>query len=125
MHVRLDCCSAPFCAGARYASAMTVLDAIRPMKHQTVGATIVRDIRVERQQDSFGEEAYFVVLVLADPPEGEDSWPLADLRSLRQAVREAIAARVQDLDATWYVVFEPEHPDLEDEDDEQLAIFDE
>jgi hypothetical protein len=103
---------------------MTVLDAIQPMKHQTVGHTIVRDIRVERQPDSSGEEAYFVVLVLADPPEGQDSWPLEDLRSLRQAVREAIAERVPDIDATWYVVFEPEHPDLED-DDEQLGFFDE
>jgi len=103
---------------------MTVLDAIQPMKHQTVGNTIVRDIHVERQPDSVGDEADFVVLVLADPPEGEDTWPLEDLRSLRQAVREAIAERVKDLDATWYVVFEPEHPDLDD-GDPQLGFFDE
>lgn len=94
------------------------------MKHQTVGHTIVRDIRVEVQPDAFGEDALFIVLVLSDPPAGHDSWPIDDLQAMRQGLRERIAPHLDELPLPWFVVFEPEHPDLEELEDEngQLGL---
>ena len=108
---------------ARYARRTTVRKAVKPLKDETVGRTLVRDVRVERHPDSSGEDAYYVTLVLADPPVGQDTWPLDDLRRMRGAVRRALG-QASDLDATWYVVFEPEHLDLDDGRGGQLAIFD-
>jgi hypothetical protein len=89
------------------------------LRDQTAGNTIVRDVRAEMREDSSDRMALFVVLVLANPPEGLDHWPVDDLWELRRIVRAAIAERVPDLDVPWYVVFEPEHPDLDDGDEAQ------
>jgi hypothetical protein len=99
---------------------MAVIDAIRPaMKDQTVGNTPVRDVRVETREDSFGEPAMFVVLVLADPPVGADSWPIDDLRAMKHWVRDFLSKL--EIDIPWFVVFEPEH---QDPDHEQLHLGD-
>jgi len=98
---------------------MAVLEQLPPaMKGRTAGATIVRDVRVEFQPDSFGEDAAFIIVVLSDPPAGQDAWPVADLRAIRQSLREYIQSRAPDLPIPWFVVFEPEHPDLDDSEDE-------
>jgi hypothetical protein len=83
------------------------------LRDQSAGNTIVRDVRVEMGEDSSDRVALFVVLVLANPPEGLDHWPVDDLWELRRRVRAAITERLPDLDVPWYVVFEPEHPDLD------------
>jgi hypothetical protein len=74
----------------------------------------LRDVRTEMREDSSDRAALFVVLVLANPPEGLDRWPVDDLWELRRIVRAAIAERLPQLDIPWYVIFEPEHPDLAD-----------
>ncbi len=96
---------------------MAVIDALRPaMVPGEPGRTIVRDVRAETHDDSSGNEALFVIVVLEDPPEGHESWAVEDLRSLRNAVRDVVSK--QDLPHSWYVIFEPEHPDTEEEEDQ-------
>jgi hypothetical protein len=85
------------------------------LRDQSAGNTIIRDVRVEMGEDSSERVSLFVVLVLANPPEESDHWPVDDLWELRRRVRTAIAERLPDLDVPWYVVFEPEHPDLDDD----------
>lgn len=86
------------------------------LKDQSAGDTIIRDVRAEMREDSSDRLALFVVLVLANPPKDLDQWPIEDLWELRRKVREAVAERLPELDVPWYVVFEPEHPDLADDD---------
>jgi hypothetical protein len=94
---------------------MAVLEALRPaLLDQHAGQTIVIDLRVEVQPDSSGDDALFVTLVLQDPPSGDGTWPVEDLRALRDLVRGALAE--QDIPMAWYVVFEPAHPDLDEDD---------
>ncbi len=83
------------------------------LKDQSAGNTIIRDVRVEMREDSSDRLALFVVLVLGNPPDGLDHWPVDDIWNLRRKVRTAIADRAPNLDVPWYVVFEPEHPDLD------------
>jgi hypothetical protein len=91
---------------------MATVEQLPPaLRGQSVGATIVR---VDMRADSSDRLALFVVLVLANPPEGFDHWPVEDLWELRRRVLAAIAERVPHLDVPWYVVFEPEHPELGD-----------
>ena len=82
-------------------------------------------MRVELREDSSDRQALFVVLVLSDPPSGLETWPVDDLWALRREVREAVADQVPDLAIPWFVVFEPEHPDLPDAGDEALGIEEE
>jgi hypothetical protein len=85
------------------------------LRDQSAGDTIIRDVRVETRGDSSDRLSLFVVLVLTNPPAGLDHWPVDDLWELRRRVRAAIADKLPDLDIPWYVVFEPEHPDLDGE----------
>ena len=99
---------------------MAVLDEIRPaVRDRHVGGTRVIDVTVEMREDSQGVDALFFTLVLGDPPEGHASWPLEDLRELRDVMREAVSRSNPPL--PWYLSFEPEHPELE-EDDPQLHL---
>jgi hypothetical protein len=103
-------------------SSVVVLDQVSSeMRDRGAGATFVRDIRVVRRADSSGQDAIFFVLVLSDPPEGQQSWPVDDLRSLRRLVGEIIESLETEIDLPWFVVFEPEHQDLDD-DDPQLGF---
>lgn len=100
---------------------MAVLEEIRPaLKDRSAGQTMIRDVRVEAGSDSTGEDAVFIVLVLGDPPDGQETWPVDDLRALRGFVREHIAGQTE-IPIPWFVRFEPEHPDL-DGDAEQLEL---
>jgi len=85
------------------------------MTAHPAGDTAVRDVRVEVREDAFGEDALMVILVLSDPPDDQESWPVDDLRALRRRLREVLAPRLDEIGMPWYVMFEPEHPDLEDE----------
>ena len=106
-----------------YSSGMAVLEQLRPaMAAQRAGDTIVRDVRVEQGTDSFGEEALTIVLVLSDPPAGRETWPVEDLRALRDGLREILAPHLDSLGMAWYVAFEPEHPELDDSDDPQAQL---
>jgi hypothetical protein len=95
------------------------------LRDQSAGATIIRDVRAEYREDSSHRLALFIVLVLSDPPSRIGTWPVDDLWELRRAVRRAVAERLPDLEMPWFVIFEPEHPDLPDDADEALGIEDE
>jgi hypothetical protein len=102
---------------------MATVERLPPaLKDKSAGATIIKDVRVEIREDSSDRPALFVVLVLSDPPRGHETWPVDDIWQLRREVRDAIADQLPDLELPWFIVFEPEHPDLLDEDDEQLGL---
>lgn len=92
------------------------------LRDQHAGGTKVRDVKVEFRDDSSEQEALFVVLVLSDPPPGQESWPIDDLWDLRRITRETIADITKRLDPNWempwFVSFEPENPELLSDDDE-------
>jgi hypothetical protein len=99
-------------------------DELRRLSGQRVGTTEVKSIRAERREDSSGERALFFVLVLSDPPQDQDTWPVDNLWELRARVQGAVAST--DIEEPWFVVFEPEHPEELDSDDlgEQLDADD-
>lgn len=91
------------------------------LRDRNAGVTVVKDVVIEIREDSDGETAVFVVLKLSDPPHGEDSWPIDDLWALRRITRETIdrlkAEREPAWNLPWFIVFEPEHPLLHDDDE--------
>jgi len=100
---------------------MAVLDAIRPaVRDKRVRGTHVLDVRVEMREDSQGQDALFFTLLLGNPPAGHESWPLDDLRELRHVLRDAISS--VDTPLPWYLSFEPEHPELDDDDQMHLDV---
>lgn len=102
---------------------MAVLDVIRPeVQDKHVGRTYVVDVHIEMREDSQGEDALFITLVLDDPPEGYDSWPLEDLHALRDLLREVLARIEAPLEIPWYLSFQPEHPELDDDDQLNLGV---
>jgi hypothetical protein len=104
---------------------MATVERLPPaLKDKSAGATIIKDVRVEVREDSSDRQALFVVLVLSDPPKRLETWPVDDLWELRREVRKVVAERLPKLDMPWFIVFEPEHPDLLDEDDEPLGVED-
>lgn len=92
------------------------------LRDQYAGRTKVKDVRVDLRDDSSEQKALFVVLLLSDPPAGEESWPIDDLWDLRRITQEAIADITKQLDPDWempwFVSFEPQNPELLSEDDE-------
>ena len=92
------------------------------LRHQHARGTAVADVRVEAREDSSGEPAVFLVLVLSDPPGGAETWPVDDLWELRRIARQAVSRVAPDLDQPWYVAFEPEHPDEPGPDDLSINV---
>jgi hypothetical protein len=92
------------------------------LRNRNAGVTYVKDVKVELREDSSEEPAFFVVLVLSDPPTGHESWPIDDLWALRRITREVIDEIKEELEPNWnlpwFIVFEPEHPELLNDDDE-------
>jgi hypothetical protein len=92
------------------------------LRDQYSGRTKIKDVKVDFRDDSSEQQALFVVLVLSDPPAGEESWPIDDLWDLRRITRETIADITRRLDPDWempwFVSFEPENPELLFDDDE-------
>jgi hypothetical protein len=96
---------------------MATLEAIKPViQERTAEDELVRAIDIDVREDGFGEDALYVTLTLADPSTDDDRWNVDHLQQLRETVDEALAA--QDLQMTWYVVFTPEHADIDDEGDQ-------
>jgi hypothetical protein len=97
-------------------------------KHQA-GKTEIRDADMRFEEDSSGEQALYIVLTLANPPKGQQTWPIDDLWALRRDVL-TIKTRVEDelnepIDLPWFVVFEPEKPsELENEDLREVINLD-
>lgn len=70
----------------------------------------VIEIRVRQTEDSDGNPAFLVELVLPNPPEGEGTWPVDDIWGLRRWVRDSIADASAE-DVRWFVTFEPQEPE--------------
>lgn len=109
---------------------MVVVDRLPDvLRDSHAGKTQVRDVRIRFQEDSSGQPALYVVLILANPPRGQSTWPVDDLWALRRAVAAAktdLETELKDeVDLPWFVVFEPENPSaLEDEDLRETVTLD-
>jgi hypothetical protein len=93
------------------------------------GKTEVRNTRVEFREDSSGDEAVYIILTLANPTAGQQTWPIDDLWALRREVREIKTEAEKDakdiIDFPWFIVFEPEKPsELEDEGLQEIVTVD-
>lgn len=82
-----------------------------------VGGTRILAARVRLGEDSNGDKALFVKLMLSDPAPGHETWPADDLTKIRRAIRDVITAADPELKVPWVISFVPESAgDLEPED---------
>jgi hypothetical protein len=94
---------------------------------------LLRDVRSRVEQDGDGGTMVMLTFILADPPDGAETWPVEQLWELRQIAREVVPAVLNDAVASamdelsvpahlvprfsWAVEFEPEHmPPLSSDD---------
>lgn len=71
----------------------------------------VTDARTEIEEDPFGDPALVIVLVLADPPDDAETWPVDDLWALRRIVRDVVDEVGTPSDVmSWFVSFESAEP---------------
>ena len=82
---------------------------------QTFGAAHPVDVRLRRGQDSSGEGAWFVEVVLPDPDPAEGTWPVEDLIDLDRATRDK--ALELGVSWPWYVVFQPVTDEPQEDED--------
>lgn len=121
-----------------------VLDELRPaLKSRAEGATEIaqlRDVLVDVRDENDGRKIIVLTFVLADPSNGADTWPVAELWELRRVAREVVpkalakildkAAKDRDIAVDdlppfgWTVEFKPEHMPPLAPDDVPLAVED-
>ncbi len=86
--------------------------------------TRIRNASLRFEEDSSGREALCIVLTLADPPQGQRTWPPDDIWALRRDVLD-IKTRLEDelrepIDLPWFLIFQPERPtELDSEPSQQ------
>lgn len=115
-----------------------ILDDLPPvLKSRAEGATkiaLLRDVVPRVRAEDDGTRTLVLTFVLADPPDGMDTWPVDELWELRRIAREvvpekvakAVASAAREAGTTvdalpsfsWTVQFQPEHmPPLADDDE--------
>jgi hypothetical protein len=82
-------------------------DLERALRNRAAGSTRIVGVTVRQGEDSNGETALFVELMLSNPPRDAGTWPVDDLWQLRAIVRDAVE-RLEVSDAPWFIEFEPE-----------------
>jgi hypothetical protein len=87
-----------------------------------VGDTRILGVHAREEEDSDGRPAVFVDLLLTNPPRGRETWPVDDIWTLREIVREAISGLA--VEDPWFIRFAPEEAgELEPEDTkEQIPV---
>lgn len=97
---------------------MSVSETLIPvLKGLRANDTSVVDVRWDERDDSSGRPAVFIALVLADPPAGQETWPIEDVRRLKRTVRDELFEKDPDFDTPWFIELESEHPDELDAED--------
>jgi hypothetical protein len=86
------------------------------------GSTRIIGVHVRQGEDSDGQPAVFVDLLLTNPPGDRDTWPVDDIWTLREIVRETISGLP--VEGPWFIRFAPEDAgELEPEDTkEQIPV---
>lgn len=88
------------------------------LRGKRYGPVEVLDVTPSVEPDSDGVPAIFLGVVLSDPPEGSETWPLEHVLSLRRAVLEH--AGELGLDAPVYVKISPETEAPQEDDEPEL-----
>jgi hypothetical protein len=102
---------------------MAVEETVGPaLRRLQADGTRVVYVRLEQKEDSSGRAALFVVLVLADPPPGRQTWPVDDVIRLKRMVLDEFVEKEPDFDLPWFVEIESEHPDELDPEDAREQI---
>ncbi|MBI2706403.1 MAG: hypothetical protein HYX32_14115 [Actinobacteria bacterium] len=84
---------------------------------QTFGSLHALQVAVSRDLDADDRESWFFDLVLPNPAEGQDTWPVEELNTLHLATRDKALA--VGLAWPWYVRFRPESEEPQEEADGQ------
>jgi hypothetical protein len=87
------------------------------LTNRTAGRTRIVGVRVRYGEDSDGDPALFVKLMLSDPPAGMDTWPVEDVWELRRAVRDVITGLEPQPNVAWFISFVPESAEELEPDD--------
>lgn len=91
-------------------------DLVSLLRDKAAGNTHIVGVTVRQGEDSNGDPALFVELMLSNPPRETGTWPVDDIWELRGIVREAVE-RLEGSDAPWFIEFEPEQAEeFSDED---------
>ena len=61
------------------------------LRRTSVGSIVVFDVQLEPRLDRDGEEYLHIMLVISEPPQGQQTWSLDDAFTLRQRVRTTAA----------------------------------
>lgn len=112
--------------------------ALKSRAEGTTRVARVRDVAVRVLEHDDGGMTVVLTFVLADPPDGMETWPVEELWELRRVAREivpgTVARVVQEaaleagiaVDAlptfSWTVEFKPEHMPPLAADDESIAF---
>lgn len=86
------------------------------LARETFGSLHALDVRVTRDLDADEREAWFFDVVLPNPGEGEDTWPVEDINRVHLATRDK--ALELGLDWPWYVRFRPQTEGASEEPDD-------
>ncbi len=86
----------------------------RALRGRQAGTIHVMDANCRVEETPEGEPRVFIDLVLSDPLDGEDTWPVEDLLSLQTDVDQT-AVRAE-LGVPWQVAMRRQSPEQYDED---------
>lgn len=86
------------------------------LAEQTFGSVRPVEVRLRRDQDSTGDEAWFVEVVLPNPDPDVGTWPVDDLIDLDRATRDK--ALEIGVSWPWYVLVKPETDEPQADEDE-------
>jgi hypothetical protein len=87
----------------------------RWVRDKRYGVVRVLDASYTVDRDADEVPAIFLKLVLSDPPEGEETWPLESVLRLRRSVLERVDE--QGLEAPVYVQLTPQTDELDDDEE--------
>ena len=85
-----------------------------------VGDTRILRAMLRLGRDADGEPAYFLELLLTNPPVDDGTWPVEDVWELRNAVRNVLLHR--NLDLPWFLSFAPEDEGELEPDDVRESV---
>ncbi len=92
------------------------------LEERWTGGTKVQGAKLTTEEDSSGDLAVFVTVMLSDAPRGQDTWPVEDVWMLRRLVQESVDEIAPDLATPWFLRLVAEHPETFEAEDEPVEV---